>query len=103
MPGVGAGSTLGSDAPFGIIGVLLGNAGGVIRCKIVAISTNAFVVSSPYVSDGIEDLGDCKIAMMSDAAWRKYVSLDTSGKGICWGKIQQYQRPLQLLFQECNT
>ena len=55
--GVGTGVTLGSDAPFGICGISFGNAGGVIRCKIVAISTNAFVVSSPYVSDGIGDFG----------------------------------------------
>ena len=48
---------------------------------MVAISTNAFIFSFPYVRDGIIRLGAWSIEMMLDAAWRKKFSLLTCEKG----------------------
>ena len=67
--GVCVGAILGSDAPFDIF-CTFGDVGGVIHCRIVAISTSALVVSSPYVRDGIGDFCDCKIAIISHTACR---------------------------------
>ena len=34
----------------------------------------------------MDDGGDCSIVKISDAAWRRYCSVVTFGKGICSGK-----------------
>ena len=46
----------------------------------------ALVMVLPYVREGMNDGGDCSIVKMSDAAWRRYCSDVTVGKGICSGK-----------------
>ena len=81
--GAAVGVTLGSDASFYMGGMFFGNCGG---WRMVTILMNAFAVVSPYVRDGIGDFGDFNVIMMSDAAWRKNVSLLTCVNGTCYGK-----------------
>ena len=56
--------------------------GFVARCKSVAILRRAFCVSSPASRYGRGFGGFCKIATISCAAWRRSVSVVTSGKGM---------------------
>ena len=86
--------TLGGDA--GMTGALEGvgvcvgghgagsvtRGGFVARCKSFAIFRRAFCVSSPASKYGRGFGGFCKMATISCAAWRRSVSVVTSGKGM---------------------
>ena len=53
------------------------------RLSIYATCMYSLVMVLLYVRGDIDDGGDCSIVKMSDAAWRRYCSVVTFGKGIC--------------------
>ena len=81
--------------------IVILNVGGNARCRILAISMNAFVASFPYVNLGIFCAGAYNISMISVVACFKYMSGIVTGKGTCCRKILLDLHLLYLMLLVC--
>ena len=87
----------------GVSFMFLGNFRGVPRRNSCTISIIALVVVFTYVGLGIFYAGDWRIWIISDTAYRRYVSGVTVGNGTCLVKNQQCLYLAYFLWKVFNT